>query len=91
MQRKISLEEQHVTNSTINTMLDVLNNKLKKDNILANELLSFLSEHNIEIPTLSSNDLKNLIPVSYKHKNQAHQIGKLKTSFEGIETTEFVL
>lgn len=84
-------DKQGVTNSTIKSMIEILAEQLKKDNQLANELLSFLHQHNVDVPVLGSSELKNLIPVSYTQKNAHVQMRKVKKSFEGIETAEYLL
>ncbi len=69
--------------STINSIMRVLNNALQNNPLLANELLQFLEDKNINVPTLSQKELSDLIPVSYNNKNSTKQMQKLKWSFEG--------
>ena len=80
-----------LTNSTIKSMLNTLSNVLKSDATLANDLLIFLNEREVDIPILSDAKLRQLIPVSYNQKNSAHNISQLRNSFEAIGTIEFIL
>jgi len=83
--------EQRLTLSTINGMVRVLNDALRKDPSLANDLFLFLKERNIEVPTLTQKELSELIPVSYKKKNSTDQIHRLKGAFEDVNSIENIL
>lgn len=84
-------QKQHITNATIVSMMKVLNDTLKTDNQLASELLHFLNLHQVEVPMLSTRESANTIPVSFTYKNADEQLHKVKPSFEGLETAEYLL
>lgn len=85
------MTEQHISRASINKIMSVLHDSLKNDLSLAQDLLNFLSERNISIPTLTKEELSELIPVSFKNKNSGEQINKLKNSFEDIHGGEHIL
>jgi len=91
MQDSNQAEKERLTISTINSMMRVLSDALKKDPSLGNDLLLFLKEKNIHVPTLSQQELSNLIPVSYKKKNSKEQIQKLQKAFENVDHIEHIL
>ena len=84
-------EEQQLSFTTISSMVRVLNSELLKNPTLANDLLLFLKERNIEVPVSSHNDLNLRVPVSYGAKKPSEQIHKLKRAFEGVNTIEKIL
>ena len=84
-------KEQRLTLSTINSMVRVLNEALRVDPSLANDLFLFLKERNIHVPILTQKELSELIPVSYTQRNPAEQIHRLKGAFEGINSIENIL
>lgn len=83
--------EQRLTLSTISSMMRVLNDAIRKDPSLANDLFIFLKERNIHVPTLTQKELSELIPVSYTKKNSTEQIQKLKKAFEDVNAIENIL
>ncbi len=83
----IDMSQEQVSRATINYLLETLQDSLKKDKSLANDLVSFLEEHNISISTEPS----KLIPVSFNKKDSKKQISKLKVSFDNSDTTEYIL
>lgn len=85
------MTEQHISRATINKMIGVLHESLKNDFNLARDLMQFLQDRNIDIPTLSKEELSELIPVSFNNKNSNEQIDKLKNSFEDIQKGEHIL
>ena len=84
----ITMSEQHLSRASINKIMEVLHNSLKSDLNLANDLLEFLKDHNISMPSLSLDELNKLIPVSFKNQKNDEQITKLKKSFENINDVE---
>lgn len=91
MQDNNQATEQRLTLSTINTMVRVLNDALRNDPSLANDLFLFLKEKNIHVPTLTQKELSELIPVSYTTRNPTEQIHRLKGAFEDINSVENIL
>lgn len=91
MQDNNKTTEQRLTPSTISSMIRVLNDALRKDPSLANDLFLFLKEKSIDVPTLSQQELKELIPVSFKKRNSTEQIHRLKRAFENVEAIENIL
>ncbi len=84
--------KQRLTPSTLNTMMRVLNEALKKDPSLAYDLFLFLKEKNIHVPTLSQKELSELIPVSFTNrKNSTEQIHKLRKAFEDVNSIDNIL
>jgi len=86
MQDNNQNQEQRLTPSTINSMLRVLNDGLRNDPSLANDLFQFLTKRNLSIPILSKEELSNLIPVSFTYKNSSEQVHKLKGAFEDVNS-----
>lgn len=91
MQDNNKVNEQRLTLSTINSMMRVLNDSLRNNPSLANDLYLFLKQRNIEVPELSQKQLSELIPVTYKKKNSADQIHRLRGTLEGINNIENIL
>lgn len=85
------MTEQHISRASINKIMSVLHDSLKNDLSLAQDLLSFLKDRNISIPSLTKEELSELIPVSFKNKNSGEQIDKLRNSFEDIHGGEHIL
>lgn len=84
----ITMNQQHLSRASINKIMETLHNSLKTDLNLANDLLEFLKERNINIPSLSLDELNELIPVSFKNQKNDQQITKLKKTFEDINDLE---
>ena len=84
-------EEQELSFSTIRAMVRVLNSELPKNPSLANDLLQFLEERNIEILVSSKEELNKRASVSSGTNKSSEQIYKLKRAFEGVNTTENIL
>jgi len=91
MQDSKQTGKERLTISTISSMIRVLNDALKTDPSLGNDLLLFLKEKNIHVPTLSQQELSELIPVSYKKKNSKEQLQKLQNAFEKVDDIEHIL
>lgn len=91
MQDSNQTEKERLTISTINSMIRVLSDALRKDPSLGNDLLLFLQEKNIHVPTLSQQELSELIPVSYNNKNSKQQMEKLQKAFEKVNDIEHIL
>jgi hypothetical protein len=77
--------------STVNSMMRVLNEEVRKDSNLAFDLLLFLQERHIEVPILSNDEIKNHIPVSFKHQNSSEANKRIQLAFEGISLKEDIL
>ena len=84
-------EEQTLSFTTIRAMVNVLNSELLKNPSLANDLLLFLNERDIEIPVLSVDKSNKNISAQYKTKRSSQKIHKLKRAFEGATSVENIL
>lgn len=84
----ITMSEQHLSRASINKIMEALHESLKTDLNLANDLLGFLKERNIKIPSLSLEELNKILPVSFDSRKDNKQITRLKSSFEDINDAE---
>jgi len=91
MQDNTQAKEQRLTLTTINSMVRLLNDELRKNPSLANDLFLFLKERNINVPILTQKELSELIPVTYANRNEAEQIHRLKGAFEDVNSIENIL
>ena len=85
------VKEQTVSLTAIGEMVKVLKKELQNNPTLANELLAFLKDRNIDIPTLNSEQTNRKAPIRYGGKHSDEKINKLKSSFEGIHSIENIL
>lgn len=84
----ITMSEQHLSRASVNKIMEALHEALISDMDLANDLLEFLKDRNIKIPSLSVDELNKLIPVSFDNQKDDKQIKKLRRSFEDINDSE---
>ena len=80
-----------LTLSTVNSMMRILNEEVRKDSNLAFDLWLFLQERNIHVPVLSSDELSNLIPATFKYQSSLEQNTRIQHAFEGIASEEHLL
>lgn len=77
-----------LTPKTVHTMVKILNDAVKKDSNLAFDLLLFLQERHIEVPVLTSEELSQLIPVSFKKQHSKEHYNHIQRAFEDISSKE---
>ncbi len=87
----LSIKGETLTPKTVHTMVKILNDAVKKDSNLAFDLLLFLQERHIEIPLLTSEELDQLIPVSFKNQNSKDHYNQIQHAFEGIASKEDII
>ena len=90
-QNNVLIEKHQLNYATINSIVRILNDSLKTDINLANDLLHFLNDHHITVPELSNKRNEQPLPVSFEKKASEHLIDQLKYAFEGIEMTESLI
>jgi hypothetical protein len=90
-QIKTLKKEQPMSRNTIDSMVSVINQTLKTDMTLANDLLLFLEERGIQVPAIAPGDLHPLLVAEYAHKPENGKIERLRGIFEGVDTKESVL
>ncbi len=83
--------KQTLTYATVNKMVRILHEQVRKDSELANNLLQFMKQHHIEVPILSNEENQGLIPVSFTQKKSSDQFRRLRNAFDGIEAVEQIL
>ena len=86
MQTYTQKQENRLTLFTINSMVEILNREIRKNPDLANDLLNFLEERNINVIETSQKKFNKTIPVSFSKKKSEKDIQKLKSIFEDIDT-----
>jgi len=87
MQTYTQKQENRLTLFTINSMMEILNDEIRKNPELANDLLNFLEERNINIIETSQRKFDKTIPVSFSKRQSEKDIQKLKTIFEDVDTS----
>ncbi len=87
MQTYTQKQENRLTLFTINLMMEILNDEIRKNPELANDLLNFLEERNINIIETSQRKFDKTIPVSFSKRQSEKDIQKLKTIFEDVDTS----
>ncbi len=85
------MTEPKISKALLNAMMQTLNESLKKDYSLANDLMRFMTERNIEIPTNVLGEMDKDLPVSFSKRNPDDQISRLKHSFRDIDLKENIL
>ncbi len=85
------IAEIYLNRATISSLVQVLQESLSKDTSLAKDLLKFMQERNIQIPALSTKEMKNILPVSFKNRNNYGQQDALKSAFETMDLDENIL
>jgi len=83
------MSDQYINRTTINILINVLHDSLKKDLTLTSDLLLFLKEHNITIPPLGQ--LSSVLPTSLINDKTDGRITKVKNSLAGLEISENIL
>lgn len=91
MGENIHMNDTHFSRASVNKIMEALHDALKTDINLAGELITFLKERNINIPSLSNEELNKILPVSFKNKKSNKGIKELKKSFEEINNAEHIL
>jgi len=84
-----TMSDQYINRTTINILINVLHDSLKKDLTLTSDLLLFLKEHNITIPPLGQ--LSSVLPTSLINDKTDGRITKVKNSLAGLEISENIL
>ena len=88
MQTYTQKQEKRLTLFTINSMVEILNAEVRKNPELANDLLNFLEEHNINVIETSQKKFNRTIPVSFSERKSGRNLENLKSIFEDIGTLE---
>lgn len=83
------MTDQYLNKTSVNMIINVLHDSLKKDKTLTSHLLLFLKEHNITIPPL--NQYNSASDVSLKDEKTDSRISKVKNSLAGLEIKENIL
>lgn len=91
MQDSYYNDEEKLSITTISAMVRALNSEMLKNPSLANELLQFLRDRNIEVPTQINDKTDKNAPITYNTKKPSEKLNKLRRAFEGVDLTENIL
>ncbi len=90
-QIKTQMNEQQLSRSRIEAIVSTLNQTLKTDMNLAQDLLLFLQERGIQIPSIGTGSMQPILNASYDHKLPHGQADRLRGMFDDLGTRENIL